>query len=62
MGTIPANTSGPAKVSQKSALNPMPTSGTTTVLERDEYLGPVRRACIRITEVASLCAASSDTS
>jgi hypothetical protein len=40
----------------------MPTSSTTTVLSATNTWDPFAVACIHITEVASLCAASSDTS
>ena len=62
VGTIPANTIRAAKVRPKLALNPMPTSNTTTVLSATNTWDPFAVACIQTTTDASLSAASSENS
>lgn len=62
VGTIPAKTINPANVRPKLALNPMPTTSTTTVLSATNTWDPLAVACIHITPDAEFLAASSDTS
>ncbi len=57
VGTMPANTINPANVRPKVALNPMPTSSTTTVLSAMNTWDPFAVACIQIMEVAEFFAA-----
>ncbi len=62
VGTIPVNTIRPANVRPKLALNPMPTSSTTTVLSAMNTWDPFAVACIQTTADAEFFAACSDTS